>query len=129
MPHLEIGWDEHSIGGLSFSTPNFNVNWYARGGFPANGEMFIANEAGPEMIGKMGNRNVVANNKQIAQGIKAAVVDGMMEVAAVMGGSSNKSGEAPVIEFTLMTDSETFYKIVRKGKQKYENRYEVIATI
>lgn len=129
LPHLEIGWNEHSIGDLSFSTPNFSVNWYARGGFPANGEMFMANEAGPEMIGKMGNRNVVANNKQITQGIKAAVVDGMMEVAAVMGGSSNKSGEAPVIEITLMTDSETFYKLVRKGKQKYENRYEVIATI
>lgn len=129
LPHLEIGWDEHSIGNMSFSTPNFNVNWYARGGFPTNGEMFIANEAGPEMIGKMGNRNVVANNKQITQGIKAAVVDGMMEVAAVMGGSSNKGGEAPVIEITLMTDSETFYKLVRKGKQKYENRYEVIATI
>lgn len=129
LPHLEIGWNEHSIGDLSFSTPNFNVNWYARGGFPTNGEMFMANEAGPEMIGKMGNRNVVANNKQITQGIKAAVVDGMMEVAAVMGGSSNKGGEAPVIEITLMTDSETFYKLVRKGKQKYENRYEVIATI
>lgn len=129
LPHLEIGWNEHSIGDLSFSTPNFSVNWYARGGFPANGEMFMANEAGPEMIGKMGNRNVVANNKQITQGIKAAVVDGMMEVAAVMGGSSNKGSEAPVIEITLMTDSETFYKLVRKGKQKYENRYEVIATI
>lgn len=129
LPHLEIGWNEHSIGDLSFSTPNFSVNWYARGGFPANGEMFMANEAGPEMIGKMGNRNVVANNKQITQGIKAAVVDGMLEVAAVMGGSSNKGGEAPVIEITLMTDSETFYKLVRKGKQKYENRYEVVATI
>lgn len=129
-PRIDIGWDDWSVGNLTFSVPKFNgISWYARGGFPANGEMFMANEAGPEMIGKMGNRNVVANNKQITQGIKSAVVDGMMEVAAVMGGSSNKGGEAPVIEITLMTDSETFYKLVRKGKQKYENRYEVIATI
>lgn len=129
-PRIDIGWDDWSVGNLTFSVPKFNgISWYARGGFPTNGEMFMANEAGPEMIGKMGNRNVVANNKQITQGIKDAVVDGMMEVAAVMGGSSNKGGEAPVIEITLMTDSETFYKLVRKGKQKYENRYEVIATI
>lgn len=129
-PRIDIGWEDWSVGNLTFSVPKFNgVSWYARGGFPANGEMFMANEAGPEMIGKMGNRNVVANNKQITEGIKAAVVDGMMEVAAVMGDNSNNSSKTPVIEFTLMTDSETFYKIVRKGKQKYENRYDVVATI
>ncbi len=41
---------------------------YATGGFPTKGQLFIANEAGPEMIGKMGNRTTVANNDQITQG-------------------------------------------------------------
>lgn len=39
------------------------------------GQLFIANEAGPEMVGKMGNRNAVANNNQIVDGIKNGVFE------------------------------------------------------
>lgn len=46
---------------------------YATGGFPQTGEMFIANERGPELIGRMGNRNVVANNNQIVEGVAQGV--------------------------------------------------------
>lgn len=127
MPHIGWDWNEISLGNFSFSVPSFNLNWYAKGGFPQNGEMFIANEAGPEMIGKLGNRNVVANNKQIAEGIKDAVIDGMMQVfmATNFGHSEQKD---VVLEFTFKSDSETIYKIVRKGKKKHDGRYEVVDT-
>ena len=46
---------------------------YAEGGFPDYGELFIANEQGPELVGRMGSRTVVANNDQIASGIARAV--------------------------------------------------------
>jgi len=52
---------------------NYNIPQYATGGFPDRGQLFIANEKGPEMIGRMGNRNVVANNDQITSGISNAV--------------------------------------------------------
>ena len=53
---------------------------YARGGFPTKGQLFIARESGPEMVGKMGNDNAVANNMQIIEGIKNGVLQGLSSV-------------------------------------------------
>lgn len=46
---------------------------YASGGFPDQGEMFIAREAGPELVGRIGNKTAVANNDQIVDGVSAGV--------------------------------------------------------
>lgn len=45
----------------------------ASGGFINTGELFVAREAGPEMVGQIGNRTAVANNDQIVQGIASGV--------------------------------------------------------
>ena len=45
----------------------------AEGGFPEIGQLFIANEAGPELVGQMGNRTAVANTSQIVEGISIGV--------------------------------------------------------
>ena len=55
------------------------IGEYAEGGFPKVGEMFIARENGPEMIGEMGGRTAVANNDQIVEGIASGVEAGMSE--------------------------------------------------
>lgn len=47
----------------------------AEGGFPQTGQLFIANEAGPELVGQMGGRTAVANNAQIIQGIALGISD------------------------------------------------------
>lgn len=53
---------------------------YATGGFPEDG-LFFANHN--EMVGKFSNgKTAVANNDQITQGIKQAVIEGMSEVFA-----------------------------------------------
>lgn len=52
---------------------------YAMGGFPANGEVFIAREAGAEMVGAIGNRTAVANNDQIVEGISVGVANANAE--------------------------------------------------
>lgn len=46
---------------------------YASGGFPTEGELFMARESGPELVGTIGGRTAVANNDQIVQGISAGV--------------------------------------------------------
>lgn len=46
---------------------------FAAGGFPETGQLFIANEAGPEMVGRMNGRSAVANSDQITDGIAGAV--------------------------------------------------------
>ena len=75
-PSINItAWDNVQVGNGSMQVPRFAINWYAAGGFPNFGELFLANENGPEMIGRMGNRNVVANNNQIIEGIKQGVLD------------------------------------------------------
>lgn len=46
---------------------------FAQGGFPTQGQMFVAREAGPELVGTIGGRTAVANNDQIVEGITAGV--------------------------------------------------------
>lgn len=55
------------------SVPQINVQWYASGGFPEMGELFIANDAGPELVGSIGNRTAVANNDQIVASVAGGV--------------------------------------------------------
>lgn len=65
------------------------LNWYtyAQGGFPDMGQMFIAREAGPELVGNIGRKTAVANNDQIVSGIEAGVYRAMMAA-----NSGNKGG-------------------------------------
>ena len=66
---------------------------YASGGFPAVGQLFVAREAGPELVGTMGGRNAVANNGQIIAGIQAGVTNAMSTVLSQSGGAANRSVE------------------------------------
>lgn len=51
----------------------------AGGGFVGTGEMFIARESGPELVGRIGNRTAVANNDQIVSGVASGVAAGQSE--------------------------------------------------
>lgn len=97
-PHFSVGWDynipdwQATIADFLFdkrAMPYLDVSWYAKGGMPAMGEMFIANEAGPELIGRIGSRNAVVNNDQIvaavSEGVYAAVVSAMKATAGQGG--------------------------------------------
>lgn len=96
----------------------------AAGGFPDVGEMFIARENGPEMVGRIGGRTAVANNAQITEGIRQAVVEGMMQVAMMGGGSTAGESTAPyVINATLYTqDNEVLARAVERGNLKRADR-------
>lgn len=55
---------------------------FAEGGFPETGQLFLAREAGAEMVGNIGNQTAVANNDQIVQGIEDGVRSAVAEVLA-----------------------------------------------
>ena len=55
----------------------FTIRAYAQGGYPDKGQLFFANEAGPEMIGKIGNQTAVANNDQITTSITNALLQAL----------------------------------------------------
>ena len=57
---------------------------FADGGFPTEGQMFIAREAGAEMVGSIGRRTAVANNDQIVGGIASGVAEANEEQNALL---------------------------------------------
>lgn len=94
-PHLSwttqpaSGWVANilSLLGMPTSVPKLNISWYAKGGFPDAGDLFIANESGAEMVGSMNGRTTVANNDQIVEGIRQGVYDAV--TSAMASGSFN----------------------------------------
>lgn len=95
------------------------IGGYATGGFPAQGEMFIAREAGPELVGSIGSQTAVANNGQIIDGIRQGVAQAMMEV--VMATADNPQPSAPV-EIPIVLDG------VELGRATFKNIEELIAS-
>lgn len=65
----------HTIGytGAISAIPNVSIPRYANGGFVDQGQLFIAREAGAEMVGSIGRRTAVANNDQIVESITYGV--------------------------------------------------------
>lgn len=72
--------------GTGVGSINGNISLRADGGLPPVGEMFIAREAGPEFVGRIGSSNVVANNQQIVDSVAKGVAQA---VASVMTGGNN----------------------------------------
>ena len=54
----------------------------ASGGMVEAGQLFIANEAGAEMVGSMGGNTTVANNEQIISGIQQGVEIAVAQILA-----------------------------------------------
>lgn len=117
LPHISTTWNRHNLGNLSFSTPSFSLNWYAKGGLPDVGEIFAARERGPEMVGRIGNKNAVANNNQIVDAIRAGVFEAMVNALESFGGDKNQNTEVHVY---LEGDSKKLFKVVRKEGQQYQ---------
>lgn len=61
-----------------------NVPTYAEGGFPDTGQMFIAREAGAELVGNIGRRTAVVNNEQIVASVSAGVAEANSEQTALL---------------------------------------------
>ena len=80
----------------------------ASGGFPDMGQMFIAREAGPELVGTIGNRNAVVNNEQIVESVSTGVYQAVL---AALGGNSD--------------DGDTNIIITLDGEKIYENQQKI----
>lgn len=88
---------------------SFRMERFATGGFPTPGQLFVANERGPEMVGTMGGRTAVANNNQIVDGIKAGVKEAYREASNDNGGQ---------VEIVMMVDDMAFGTATLKGLNK-----------
>jgi hypothetical protein len=66
------------------SSVKSSLRLYASGGYPDQGQLFIARESGPELVGNISGRTAVASNDDILEGIRQGVYDA---VSAAMSGS------------------------------------------
>ena len=103
--------------------PKVHIPRLASGGIFPRGEDGMAFINHNELVGKFSNgKNVVANNQQITEGIKQAVMEGMTQV---MMNSNTGGSSAPIIENVFKCDSETLYRMTQVGKAKHGQRYIV----
>ena len=121
MPHIGWDWEGGSIkiGNFKFSLPRFNLNWYANGGFPGMGEMFVARESGPELVGRMGNHSAVANNNQIIAGIRAGVFEAVVNAFESMQGRNDRGQE---LHIYLEGDAKKLFKVIRQEGNNYQKQ-------
>ena len=89
-----------------------NIPYLASGGVVDEGQMFIAREAGPELVGSIGRKTAVANNDQIVSGIEAGVYRAM-----VAANSSSNGGSTQTIRIINEIDGD----IVGEKVIKYHN--------
>lgn len=109
-----------ATGGVYKNGQWHDITKYAAGSLGVqSGEMFIAREAGPELVGSIGGNTAVMNNNQIVASVAAGVAQA---VSSVMGNGGTN-------EITIKVDSETLYKAVRKGERRASGRYGTTVAI
>ena len=91
---------------------------FAEGGFPKIGQLFIAREAGPELVGQMGNRTAVANNAQIVEGISAGVYQANTEGNMLMREANRLLKEiAAKDNDVVLAPSASFGRLVKRSER------------
>lgn len=93
-----------------------DIPQYAGGGNPNYGQLFIAREAGPELVGTMGGHTAIINNDQIV----ASVSDGVYK--AVVAALSQNGGSGVNVTFEVQGDPNGLFKVVQKKSTEYTSR-------
>lgn len=115
------GFGKKAEGGVYKNGRWYPVEQFAGGGSPNSGQMFIARESGPELVGTLGGSTAVMNNDQIVSSVAAGVYQA---VSQAMGGN----GGSP-IDITIKVDSEVLYRSVQKGQRKANGRYGTVVAV
>lgn len=94
--NLKLEVKKNAAGGVFANGHWQPIQAYANGGIPSGGQLFMAREAGPELVGKIGRHTAVMNNNQIVDSVKAGVYE------AVSAAMSN--GGMGSVQIDLHTD-------------------------
>lgn len=94
------------------------IKKYAVGGLPNMGQMFVAREAGPELVGTLGGHTAVMNNNQIVSSVSAGVAQAVKEVIQPLVKTS--AGNNRPIQISL--DGKVIFDSTRQSAREYFNR-------
>ena len=86
------------------------IPYLASGGVVDSGQMFVANEAGPELVGNVGRKTAVMNNDQIVDSVSRGVYQA---VTSAMGSSRGDQ----VVE-AKVNDKVLFEVVVSRARQE-----------
>ena len=102
----------NAIPGVSISKLSLlSIPRLADGGIVYTGQMFIAREAGPELVGTIGSRSAVVNNDQIVESVSAGVYRAVRD--AMKGFNSGGGGH------TIMVDKRVLGQVVSESLNGY----------
>ena len=79
------------VGGKGFNIPE--IPRLATGGVLNAGQLFIANEAGPELVGNYGRKTAVLNNAQIVDAVATGVYEAVVSALASQGSITNSASD------------------------------------
>lgn len=108
---------EKAKGGIFSNGIWSNIPQYAGGTANAHGSMFLAGEAGPEIVGHVGGRTEVLNKSQLASAMFSAVQAAMAPAAANFAAAASNMSAASV-----GVDLETLAEMVRQGVEQAMSR-------
>ena len=91
---------------------------FATGGFPETGQLFIAREAGAEMVGNIGRKTAVANNDQIVAGIASGVASANTESNALLREQNSLLRAMLEKESGVYLDGKAITKSVEKHQRE-----------
>jgi len=106
--------------GITFTPIKGAYAEFASGGFPTVGEMFIARESGPEMVGTLSGKSAVANNDQIVAGISIGVANGQTEQNSLLRQQNDYLRQILAKESTVRVEpSAGWGKFNRRSEEMY----------
>lgn len=101
-----------------YQSSGSSVQGFASGGFPETGQMFIAREAGAEMVGTIGRKTAVANNDQIVAGIASGVAEANNESNSLLREQNSLLRAMLEKESGVYLDGKTITKSVEKHQRE-----------
>lgn len=111
-----VDWVGNAIGGVvDFFKGIFG---FANGGFPDAGQLFIAREAGAEMVGSLGGHTAVANNDQIVEGIREGVEAAMERQNQLLRRQNELLQALLEKEGSAEINVSSFYQAVNRTNQR-----------
>ena len=109
-------WDLSPIGALV--NLGKKIFGFADGGFPDAGQLFIAREAGAEMVGSLGGHTAVANNDQIVEGIREGVEAAMERQNQLLRRQNELLQALLEKEGSAEVNVSSFYQAVNRTNQR-----------